>query len=59
MPKYTHHLHVEVPMKLWSDFKEVVPEMGITSIIIKRLMQAYVEAAKDARSTIDLKKLIL
>jgi len=58
MPK-NHHLHVEIPHDLWVAFKEVVPESGVTSLIVKRLLKAYVEAAKNARDTIDLKKLIL
>ena len=54
-----HHLHVEIPQELWDEFKNVVPESGVTSLIIKRLLKAYVEAAKNARDTIDLRKLVI
>ena len=54
-----HHLHVEVPKALWDDFKKIVPEAGVTSIIIRRLLQSYVSAVKDAKDTIEVRKLVI
>ncbi len=54
-----HHLHVEVPMVLWDEFKRIVPEQGVTSLIIRRLLQSYVTAVKDAKDTIEVRKLVI
>ena len=64
-PDYTydvgkvHHLHVEVPLALWEEFRRIVPELGVTSIIIRRLLQSYVTAVKDAKDTIEVRKLVI
>lgn len=57
--KTVHHIHVEIPMELWRDFKRIVPESGITSLIVKRLLQAYVNAVQDEKTTIEIAKLII
>ncbi len=54
-----HHLHVEVPNALWEEFKRIVPEQGVTSLIIRRLLQSYVNAVKDAKDTIEVRKLVI
>jgi len=59
VPEEKHNLHIEIPRELWEEFKRVVPETGVTSIILRRLMKAYIAQAKDASASIDFKKLIL
>ena len=57
--KTVHHIHVEIPIELWRDFKRIVPESGVTSLIIKRLLQSYVNAVQDEKTTIEVAKLII
>lgn len=57
--KTIHPLHVEIPIDLWREYKKVVPESGITSLIIKRLLQSYVNAVKGDKTIIEITKLIL
>jgi len=58
-PKEFHQLHVAIPLDLWEEFKEVVPEYGVTSVIVKRLIRSYINTAKNNQTTIDMKSLIL
>jgi hypothetical protein len=55
--KEVHCIHIEVPIELWKEFKKIVPESGVTSIIIRRLLRDYVNAIRIGHSTIEVTKL--
>ena len=54
-----HSLHIEIPMHIWERFKKVAPEYGVTSIVVRRLIKAYIEAVEKADGAIDVKKITI
>lgn len=57
--KEVHPIHIAVPIELWIAFKKIVPESGVTSIIIRRLLRDYVNAINNGRSTIEVTKIVV
>ncbi len=52
-----HNLHIEIPSHIWERFKQIAPEKGVKSIIIRRLIKAYIEAVEKAQGAIDVNKI--
>ena len=52
-----HSLHIEIPSHIWERFKCITPEKGVKSIIIRRLIKAYVEAVEKSQGAIDVSKI--
>lgn len=41
-----HHLHIEIPQPLYDEIKEILPEKGQVTFVIKQLLKNYVKDVK-------------
>jgi len=45
--KYTKQIHVWVSEDLYNDLKSILPEKGMLSIVVRRLLRGYLKQMKD------------
>ncbi len=38
-------LHINIPMEMYNDLMLILPERGMVTFIIRRLLKAYIDAA--------------
>ena len=41
-----HHLHIEIPQEMYHEIKEILPEKGQVTFVIKQLLKNYIRDVK-------------
>ena len=44
-----HQLHIDIPKELYDNLKEILPERGMLTGLIRRFLQRYATAFKEAK----------
>jgi hypothetical protein len=45
-------LHIDIPVEMWEELKRILPDKGLLSALIRRMLSKYIEDVNAGRTNI-------
>lgn len=45
-------LHIDISVEMWEELKKILPDKGLVSALVRRMLQKYIEDVKAGKTNV-------